>query len=259
MSNQIKVTVLGSGTSQGVPVIACDCEVCSSMDYRDQRLRVSILVEVNGLFFVIDTGPDFRQQMLKANPPRIDAVLYTHQHRDHTGGLDDLRSYNFKQKEDIPIYARAEVMAQLKYEYAYVFVPPEKKYPGVLSVEEHIIENKPFEIKGVPIIPIEGLHYRLPVFGFRIGDFTYFTDINAIPETEWAKLEGTKILVLDALQREEHISHFTLQQAVEVIERLKPEKAYLTHISHRMGLHKATENELPAHIRLAYDGLVITL
>lgn len=255
----MKVTVLGSGTSQGVPVIACDCEVCKSIDFRDQRLRVSVLIEVQGSHLVIDTGPDFRQQMLVARPPKIDAVLYTHQHRDHTAGMDDLRSFNFKQGQDIPIYARKEVMEQLMREFAYIFVAPEKKYPGVLSVTTHIIENQPFDINGIQIIPIEGLHHKLPVFGFRIGDFTYFTDVNHISETEWAKLEGTKILILDALQREEHISHYTLSQAIEVIERLKPEKAYLTHISHKMGLHKQVNRELPSYIQLAYDGLVLEL
>ncbi len=251
----MKITILGSGTSQGVPLIGCDCGVCNSIDFRDQRLRVSILVEVQGVYIVIDTGPDFRQQMLKARPPRIDAVLYTHQHRDHTAGMDDLRSFNFKQNEDIPIYARAEVLAQLQQEFAYIFVPSEKKYPGVLSVEAHTIQNEPFSVKGIPILPIEGLHHKLPVFGFRIGDFTYFTDINHIPEAEFEKLQGTKILVIDALQKEDHISHYTLSQAVEVINQLKPEKAYLTHISHKMGLHKAINAELPTHIELAYDGL----
>jgi phosphoribosyl 1,2-cyclic phosphate phosphodiesterase len=255
----MKITILGSGTSQGVPVIGCDCEVCNSMDYRDQRLRVSVWIEIQGLHFVIDTGPDFRQQMLKARLPRLDAVLFTHQHRDHTAGMDDLRSFNFKQNEDIPIYAREAVLEQLKREFAYIFVPPEKKYPGVLTVETHIIENEPFEIKGIPIIPIEGMHHKLPVFGFRIGDFVYLTDVNAIPETEWHKLEGTKILILDALQKEDHISHYTLSQAVEVIQRLQPEKAYLTHISHKMGLHKQINQELPANIELAYDGLVLEL
>lgn len=255
----MKITILGSGTSQGVPVIACDCSVCRSLDFRDQRLRVSVLIEVNGLHIVIDTGPDFRQQMLKARPPKIDAVLYTHQHRDHTAGMDDLRSFNFKQGQDIPIYARAEVLAQLKNEFAYIFVSPEKKYPGVLTVEPHVIENSLFHIQDLPILPIEGLHHRLPVFGFRIGDFTYFTDINAIPDTEWHKLVGTKVLILDALQREPHISHFTLTQALEVIARLQPEQAYLTHISHNMGLHREVTRELPANIGLAYDGLEIIL
>ena len=255
----MKITILGSGTSQGVPVIACNCVVCRSLDFHDQRLRVSVLVEVDGLHLVIDTGPDFRQQMLKACPPKIDAVLYTHQHRDHTAGMDDLRSFNFKQAQDIPIYARAEVLAQLKNEFAYIFVSAEKKYPGVLNVEPHVIENTLFHIKGTPILPIEGFHHRLPVYGFRIGDFTYFTDINAIPDAEWHKLEGTKVLVLDALQREEHISHFTLAQALAVIERLKPEKAYLTHISHNMGLHREVMRELPPNVALAYDGQVIIL
>jgi len=255
----MKITVLGSGTSQGIPVIACNCEVCTSLDFRDQRLRVSVLIEVNGLHLVIDTGPDFRQQMLKARPPKIDAVLYTHQHRDHTAGMDDLRSFNFRQASDIPIYARAEVLEQLKQEFAYIFVAAEKKYPGVLNVTPHVIEDALFYIQGTPILPIVGLHYRLPVYGFRVGDFTYFTDINFISEDSWEKLAGTKILILDTLQREAHISHFTLAQALEVIERLKPEKAYLTHISHNLGKHQDVMNELPANVALAYDGLIIEI
>ncbi len=253
----MKITILGSGTSQGVPVIACDCEVCKSMDYRDQRLRVSIYVEVEDLRLVIDTGPDFRQQMLRAKVKGIDAVLFTHEHKDHTAGMDDLRTFNFKTEKDIPIYARKSVMNQLKKEFEYIFVDKSKKYPGVLSVEEFFIENKPFFIKNIEIIPIEGLHHKLPVFGFRIKDFIYLTDINSITEEEKAKMHNADVIVLDALQKENHISHFTLTQAVELLEELKPKRAYLTHISHKMGLHKAVEKELPSYIKLAYDGLVI--
>ncbi|MDX2303607.1 MAG: MBL fold metallo-hydrolase [Microscillaceae bacterium] len=253
----MKVTVLGSGTSQGVPVIACDCEVCLSVDFRDQRLRPSIHIEVDGLSLIIDTGPDFRQQMLKHNIRQVDAVIFTHQHKDHTAGMDDLRAYNFRQKEDIPLYARQSVMNQLKQEFSYVFVDKSLKYPGVLSVQEFFIENKPFKIKDTEIVPIEVMHLNLPVFGFRIQDFTYVTDVSRIPDTELEKMKGTRFLILDALQKEGHLSHLTLEQAVEISLKLQPEKAYFTHISHRMGLHAEVEQELPDNIHLAYDGLVL--
>ncbi len=251
----MKITVLGSGTSQGVPVIACGCKVCKSLDYRDQRLRPSIHIQTQGKSFVIDTGPDFRQQMLRENIKQLDAVIYTHQHKDHTAGMDDLRSFNFKQRQDVPIYGRVPVIEQLRREFAYIFVDKAVKYPGVLSVEVHHIDNQPFEIEGVEIIPIDVFHYKLPVFGFRFGDFTYLTDVSSIPPAEFEKLKGTRYLILDALQKEEHISHFTLSQAIEVAQALKPEKTYFTHIGHRMGLHAEVEKELPPNIHLAYDGL----
>ncbi|GAB4398086.1 MAG: MBL fold metallo-hydrolase [Microscillaceae bacterium] len=251
----MKVTVLGSGTSQGVPVIACDCEVCHSLDYRDQRLRPSVHIEVEGLSLVIDTGPDFRQQMLRANIKQVDAVLYTHQHKDHTAGMDDLRSFNFKQGTDIPIYGRKPVIDQLCQEFAYIFVDKSNKYPGVLSVEVHHIENCTFQIKGVEILPIDVFHLYLPVFGFRIGDFTYLTDVSRIPEAEMHKIAGTRYLILDALQKDPHISHLTLQQATAIAQQIGPEKAYFTHISHRMGKHAEVEKELPPNIHLAFDGL----
>lgn len=255
----MKITILGSGTSQGVPVIACDCEICKSTDEKDKRLRVSVLVEVDGIKIVIDTGTDFRQQMLRAEVKHIDAVLYTHEHKDHTAGMDDLRSFNFKSKKDIPIYARESVMNQLKKEFAYIFVDKDKKYPGVLSVEEFLIENKPFFIQNTEIIPIEGLHHKLPVFGFRIKNFVYLTDINSITQQEKNKMIGAELIILDALQKEEHISHFTLDQAVALLQELNPKQAYLTHISHKMGLHQEVEKELPNNIHLAYDGLVLEL
>ncbi len=258
----MKVTFLGTGTSQGVPVIACECEVCKSLDYRDSRLRVSIHIEMENKekeqkSIIIDTGADFRQQCLRERIKKLDAVLYTHQHKDHTAGMDEVRSFNFLQKKDMPIYARKAVLEQLKQEFAYIFA--EDKYPGIPRIETHVIENKPFEVQGIDIIPIEVLHYKLPVFGFRIKDFTYITDVNFISEQELEKIKGTKIVVLGALQKEKHISHFTLDEAVEVIKKLNPEKAYLTHISHRMGLHKQVSEELPQNIELAYDGLEIKL
>ena len=253
----MKVTFLGTGTSQGVPVIACDCEVCTSLDFRDKRLRVSVHLEVTGKSFIIDSGPDFRQQVLRERIKTLDALLFTHEHKDHTAGMDDLRSYNFKQNRDMPIYARRQVIEQLKREFAYVF--SEVKYPGVPRVQMNEIRNQPFHIEGIEIIPIEVMHYQLPVFGFRVGDFSYITDANAIEEQEMRKLEGSRVIVLNALQPEPHISHFTLSEALEILERLRPDKAYLTHMSHKMGLHKEVEKKLPEFVKLAYDGLRITL
>jgi len=253
----MKVTFLGTGTSQGVPVIACDCEVCTSLDFRDKRLRVSVQLEVAGKSFIIDSGPDFRQQVLREGIKTLDALLFTHEHKDHTAGMDDLRSYNFKQNRDMPIYARRQVIEQLKREFAYVF--SEVKYPGVPRVQMNEIRNQPFHIAGIEIIPIEVMHYQLPVFGFRVGDFSYITDANAIEEQEMRKIEGSRVIVLNALQTEPHISHFTLAEALEILERLRPEKAYLTHMSHKMGLHKEVEKKLPEFVKLAYDGLRISL
>jgi phosphoribosyl 1,2-cyclic phosphate phosphodiesterase len=253
----MKVTFLGTGTSQGIPVIACDCEVCKSLDFRDKRLRVSVHLEVEGKSFVIDSGPDFRQQVLRERIKTLDALLFTHEHKDHTAGMDDVRSYNFKQKRDMPIYARSQVIEQLKREFSYIFSGIQ--YPGIPRVQIHEIENKPFLLEGVPVTPIEVMHYQLPVFGYRIGDFSYVTDANYINEQEMSKLAGSQVIVLNALQTEPHISHFTLSEAIEVLESLRPEKAYLTHISHKLGLHKEVEKKLPEFIKLAYDGLKITL
>lgn len=253
----MNVTFLGTGTSQGVPVIACDCAVCRSLDYRDKRLRVSVWIEVDGKSFVIDTGPDFRQQMLRARVRRLDAVLFTHQHKDHTAGLDDVRAFNFTQNRDMPLYGRQEVLNQIRSEFAYAF--SEHRYPGVPRLQLHAIDNQPFSLDGVTIQPIEVMHHRLSVFGFRVGDFTYITDANYISEEEIQKILGTRVLVLDALQRESHLSHFTLSQALDLIDRLNVPQAYLTHISHRMGLHRVVESELPPHVRVAYDGLTLSL
>lgn len=251
----MRITFLGTGTSQGVPVIACTCEVCQSLDYRDKRLRVSIHIEIDNKSFVIDTGPDFRQQMLRERINRLDAVLFTHEHKDHTAGLDDVRAYNFFQKRDMPIYARSSVLEQIKQEFAYAFT--ETKYPGIPQINLNILENKPFEIEGVAFIPIEVMHFKLPVFGFRIGDFTYITDVNFISEEALEKIKGSKIVVLGALRKEKHLSHFSLEEAVEVLCKIMPEQAYITHISHQMGLHREVDLELPSFIKLAYDGLQI--
>lgn len=254
---QIQARFLGTGTSQGIPMIACTCEVCRSTDPCDQRLRVSMHIETEGKSFIIDTGPDFRQQILRAGIQRVDAVLYTHEHKDHTAGMDDIRGFNYAQKSSIPLYAQAPVIEQLKREFAYAF--GEDKYPGVPEIEVHEIKNQPFTIAGVTIIPILVKHYFLDVLGFRFGDFTYITDANFISDEELEKVKGSKVLVINALRKTTHISHFTLDEALEVIEKIKPEKAYITHISHMMGLHAVVEKELPAHVHLAYDGLTLAI
>ena len=253
----MKITVLGSGTSQGVPVITCECEVCRSLDFRDKRLRSSIHIEIEELSLVIDTGPDFRQQMLNNQIRQLDAILFTHEHKDHTAGMDDIRSFNFKQKEDIPIYAREQVLVQLKQEFAYVFA--EKKYPGAPKISENIIINAPFKIQNVNITPIHVMHHKLPVFGFRIRDFTYITDANAIDEKELEKIKGSKILILNALQKKEHLSHFNLKQAITIAQKINAEQTYFSHISHTMGLHNSVARELPKNIYLAYDGLKLVV
>lgn len=253
----MKITFLGTGTSQGVPVIACNCHVCTSTDSRDKRLRTSVMIENKGKVFVIDTGPDFRQQMLTYNVQRLDAVLFTHEHRDHISGLDDVRAFNFKQKEYIDIYASQQVQNAIKREFYYAF--EELKYPGVLEINLFDIKNKSFEIKGTQFLPVQVMHHKMPVFGFRIGGFSYVTDAKTIAQEELEKLYDSDVLVLNALRIEEHFSHFNLKEALQLIETLKPKKAYLTHISHLMGTHEEREKDLPANVRIANDGLQIEL
>ncbi|GAB3830612.1 MBL fold metallo-hydrolase [Pontibacter rugosus] len=253
----MKITLLGTGTSQGVPVIGCTCEVCRSVDYRDKRLRVSVHLEVDGKSIIIDSGPDFRQQVLRERITKLDALVFTHEHKDHTAGLDDIRAYNFLQRKDMPLFAEERVLNQLKQEFSYIF--SDYKYPGIPQVQLHPITNTPFEVEGILFTPIRVMHYKLPVFGFRIGDFSYITDVNFISEEELDKVRGSKVIVLDALRHEPHISHFSLQEAVEILQELKPEKAYLTHISHLMGLHREVEEMLPDFIHPGYDGQQIEL
>lgn len=251
----MKVTFLGTGTSQGIPVIGCGCEVCTSIDFQDNRLRSAIHIEVDGLSLVIDTGPDFRQQMLRNKVKRLDAVLFTHAHKDHTAGMDDIRSFNFLQKMDIPIYAKQDVIDQLKNEFAYVFT--ESKYLGIPQVVIHKITDTPFYIGKTMIQPVEVMHHKLPILGFRINDFTYITDANYISDQGKEKIKDSKILVLNALQKTPHISHFTLKGALEIIAELQPEKAYLTHISHKLGKYQDIKAELPNNVKQAWDGLKI--
>jgi phosphoribosyl 1,2-cyclic phosphate phosphodiesterase len=253
----VTITFLGTGTSSGVPMIGCDCPVCRSLDPRDQRLRVSVHIAVEGRSLVIDTGPDFRQQMLRARITQLDAVLFTHEHKDHTAGLDDIRAFNFRQQQEIPVFAEPRVIRQLRQEFAYIFA--EQKYPGVPQVSLHPIESdmEPFDVLGLSVQPIRALHYRLPVLGFRIGGFVYLTDANYLAPETLDLLRGADTIVLNALRKEPHISHFTLAQAVEILEELRPRRAYLTHISHQLGRHREVEAELPSWIRLAYDGLKV--
>lgn len=253
----MRITLLGTGTSQGVPVIGCTCEVCRSVDYRDKRLRVSVHLQVGGKSIIIDTGPDFRQQVLRERIRTLDALVFTHEHKDHTAGLDDIRAYNFSQHKDMPVYAEERVLEQLKKEFSYIFA--DYKYPGIPQVQLHTVTNHPFEVEGVPFTPIRVMHYKLPVFGYRVGDFTYITDANYIAEAEKEKIKGSKVVVLNALRQEPHISHFSLQEAIHLLEELQPEQAYLTHISHLLGQHREVETQLPGFIRLGYDGLQLEI
>ncbi|WP_420387508.1 MBL fold metallo-hydrolase [Roseivirga sp.] len=253
----MKITVLGSGTSQGVPVIGCNCSVCTSLDFRDKRLRASIHVETKGKSIIVDSGPDFRQQVLRERIKQLDALLFTHEHKDHTAGMDDIRSFNFMQQKDMPLYADPRVLNQLKQEFSYVF--SEKKYPGVPQVEVHLLDGEPFDFEGVKITPIEVLHYKLPVYGFRFGDFTYITDAKEIGEESLEKIKGSKVVILNALQRTEHLSHLTLDEALKMAEKIGAEKTYLTHLSHRMGKHQEVEALLPDNVSIAFDGLKIEI
>lgn len=253
----MKITFLGTGTSQGVPVIACNCNVCCSDNPKDKRLRSSVMVHVDDLSIIIDCGPDFRQQMLRENVTDLDAILFTHAHKDHTGGLDDIRAFNYLNKRPMDIYAEDIVYQSLQQEYAYVFA--KERYPGVPEVTYHNITKDEFEIKGVKITPIRAFHHLLPVLGFRIGNFVYLIDVNAIPEEEKEKLKNADCIVISGLRKTKHISHFSLPEAVSLLKEMKPVKGYITHISHQMGLHESVNNELPESIELSYDGLILNI
>ena len=250
------VTILGSGTSQGVPVIACDCHVCCSREAKDNRTRSSIMINVQDENYVIDTGPDFRTQMLREKVKTLRGVIFTHEHKDHLAGLDDVRAFNYKEERPMEIYCTTQVERALRREYHYAF--SEERYPGVPKFELKNIDLNSFTLNhNLTLIPIEVLHYKLPVLGFRFGDFTYITDAKTISETEKEKVKGTKTLIVNALHRSTHISHFNLEEALAFIEEINPEKAYLTHISHLFGCHSEIELTLPKNVFLAYDGLKI--
>ena len=251
----MRVRFLGTGTSQGVPVIACDCPVCTSSDSRDKRLRSSILVELNNRNIVIDTGPDFRYQMLREHVTHLDAILFTHSHKDHLAGLDDVRAFNRQKGGAIDIYGTTDVHEALDREFYYAFAA--QKYPGVPQLALHPITKSSFSLFDTVIQPIEVMHYMLPVLGFRIGNFTYITDAKTVADSQLEKVKGTKVLVVNALQREPHISHFTLDEAIWFARKVGAEQTYFTHISHKLGLHKDVLKELPEGISLAYDGLIL--
>lgn len=251
------ITFLGTGASQGVPTVACQCEVCRSLDFRDKRLRSSIHLSINNKSIIIDVGPDFRQQMLREQINSLDAILFTHEHKDHTGGLDDIRGFNFKQKKPIPVYTRTNVSVELKKTYNYIFA--KDAYSAIPQIKVNIIEDQPFFIDTIAVVPIDVFHYKLPVLGFRFSNFTYITDANFIAEEALEKIKGSTILVVSALQKTPHKSHFNLKQAIELAQQVKAKETYLTHISHKLGLYKEISKELPRSIKLAYDGLKIIL
>lgn len=253
----IKVTFLGTGTSQGVPLIACDCAVCKSNNFKDKRLRSSILVESSSSSVSIDSGPDFRQQLLRERVKKLDAVIFTHEHKDHIAGLDEVRAFNYINRQRMPVYASLRVQHALKREFAYIF--SDEKYPGIPEIDLFDLNDEPIQIGTLVFEPVNVMHYKLPVKGFKINKFAYITDANFIPEQEKDKLKNLDVLVLNALRRETHISHFTFQEAIDLVKELNPKKAYFTHISHQLGLHDEVNKELPENIELGFDGLQLII
>ena len=249
----MKITFLGTGTSQGVPVIACECATCLSEDPRDKRLRTSLLLEAGKSIMLFDAGPDFRQQMLREHVKRLDAIILTHEHKDHIAGMDDVRAFNYKSQDAIDVYAEERVQEAIKREFAYVF--SEKRYPGVPKIRLNNIPPYRFKINDIDITPIRVRHMELEIYGFRVGNFAYITDASYIPEESKEKLLGVKYLVVNALRKQKHISHFNLREAIDFIREISPKRAFITHISHQMGLHEQVTTELPPGIMLAYDGL----
>lgn len=251
----ITITFLGTGTSSGVPMISCDCEVCRSEDPHDNRLRSSILVQSASTSIVVDTGPDFRTQMLREKIRKLDAVILTHPHKDHLAGLDDIKAFNFFNKKSIDIYADSLTEEAVRRDFHYAF--SDTKYPGIPELEMHTINLDPFVVGDIPVIPVQVWHMKMPVMGFRFGKFTYITDANRIDPEQMNKIRGSEVMVLNALRREKHISHFNLEEAIETVNDLKVPAAYFTHLSHQMGKHAEVETELPDGIHLSYDGLKI--
>lgn len=252
------LTFLGTGTSQGIPVVACDCNVCQSADSKDKRLRSSVMVETEGKRIIIDCGPDFRQQMLREQIRSIDAILITHAHIDHIGGLDDVRAFNYILQRPADVFASREVQKEIKRKFSYAFVAD--KYPGVPEINLHLIGNRQFDASGITVQPVKALHFKDHfVFGFRIGDLTYITDAVDIHEKELKKIEGSKVIVINALRKRKHYSHFNLSEAISILETLRPEQGFLTHISHQMGCYEEVQKELPSFIKQAYDGLKVEI
>lgn len=253
----MKLTFLGTGTSQGVPVIACRCHVCRSVDERDRRLRTSALLTTNeGKHILFDIGPDFRQQMLRQKVESLDAIMVTHAHRDHVAGLDDVRSFNYVQHKNMDVYLNAIAKHALMRDYGYIFEHHE--YPGLPEADLHEVDA-PFVAAGVTVVPVKAMHKDLPILAFRVGEMAYITDANHIAPEELEKLKGVKVMVINALRRQKHFSHFSLPEALEVIDKVQPERAYLTHISHEMGLHAEEEKTLPEGVFLAYDNLEVEI
>lgn len=252
----LKITFLGTGTSTGVPMVACGCEVCTSTDKKDNRLRSSILVQSSSTTFVVDTTPDFRYQMLRQQVKQLDAVLFTHPHKDHIAGLDDVKAFSFFSGKAMEVYANTLTEEAVKREFAYIFA--DKKYPGIPEINLNTIDTTPFIIGDIPVIPILVWHLKMPVFGFRFGKFTYITDANRIEPNEKEKIKGSEVLVVNALRHKTHISHFTLDEAIDLVTELKVPQAYFTHVSHQLGKHADINKELPGGMQLAYDGLTLS-
>ncbi|RZN81384.1 MAG: MBL fold metallo-hydrolase [Winogradskyella sp.] len=253
----MKITFLGTGTSQGIPIIGSTHPVCLSDNPKDKRLRVSVLIEWDNYSYVIDCGPDFRQQMLRVSCNKLDGIIFTHEHADHVMGLDDIRPFFFRQG-DIDIYAHKRVMLALERTFPYIF-ETENRYPGAPSVNENYLDGNPFVVGDIEVVPIDGLHNMLQVYGYRFNKFAYLTDMKTVPESEIEKLHGLEVLVINALREEPHVSHFNLVEALNFIKKVKPKRAYLTHISHLLGFHDDVQQKLPENVYLAYDNLQITI
>lgn len=252
---KLNFTFLGTGTSQGIPVIGCECAVCQSVDTKDKRLRSSLLIESDTTSVLIDVGPDVRQQLLLAKVKKLDAIVITHEHMDHVSGLDEIRPFNFQMEQAMRVYASERVQERLREQYSYIFA--ENKYPGAPSVELHTISDEAFQIGDIPFLPIEVMHGKLPIWAYRVHDFTYITDANYISAKEKEKMKGSRFLVVNALKREEHHSHFNVSQALELITEINAGENFLTHISHQLGIHEKVQAELPTNVRIAFDQLKI--